>query len=77
MSSAAIGQQTEELSYDERMDRLVAQLSAAASRHRANRRKHVIIALAIMVVLGVAMYFARYQGASGGEFMHFLSSFTR
>ena len=72
MPEEALGNQ----SYDERMDRMLSQLRAAAAesqkRYKGGHVGYIVVA-GLVAVFGIAIYLIAVQSTAGGDLMHFLA----
>lgn len=77
MSRQAAAEEREELTYDERMDRMVSRLDTTASEDRKKQRYTRVISVALLVLLGLAIYLwvrqQMRQATATGEFMRFVT----
>jgi len=71
--------ETEDLTYEERMDRMISRLGTGASEDRKRQRVGRLVGLGVLGLMGLAVYLwlrlRTRQASSGGEFMHFLTDF--
>ena len=73
MMNDAMERPTSEMTYEDKMDRLLVKLNAAASKNRKKGRVNILVAIGIMVVIGAAIYFGLNQVSGTGEFMEFIT----
>ena len=73
MMNDAMERPTSEMTYEDKMDRLLVKLNAAASKNRKKGRVNILVAIGIMVVIGAAIYFGLNQVSGTAEFMEFIT----